>query len=674
MGIFSRIFGIRKINNISSDLDKKQNDNIVELLELKSFLDELLKKNQYISKREFLSSVDKKKDVLHFFDVLIQSQMLENFCKSNRQSVQEITAALDECNKINEIIDFHNEQYIKQALINEREYFDGILKKVDKNILLDEDQRRVILTDEDYCLVIAGAGAGKTTTVAAKVKFLVDKKNIKPSQILVVSFTNKAVNELKEKINKELEIDCPIATFHSVGNAIININTPEEKLNIVDQSKLYFVIRDYFRNAILQNESIVNKLIMFFASYFDAPYEGDDLNSFFNNIAKANFSTLRSDLEDFKREIIDTRTKKSVTIQNEVLRSQQEVEIANFLYLNNIEYEYEPIYQYNITYYRKPYTPDFIIYQDDKCAYIEHFGITESGKNNRYSDEELTRYKKAVNDKVRLHNEHGTVLIYTFSGYNDNRPLIMHLKEELESKGFKLKPRSNKEIMEMLVTGEENRYIRKLLNLICRFISNFKVNGYSDDEFNRMYHSTQNVRSRLFLDICNDCYLEYERWLNENKAVDFEDMINESAITKNNSIVSDYVEIIKADLEPILFNKFVLNDVIYIILNALQNISVKKYYNKTILINVLIECNNKIIIDNNLIQIPEYGQLKNMSYDDIDTIIEWMINKHLILRTKERYPVLHSTYEGLHYSKYIGIKEMKQLKEYLEKEVVTWKW
>ena len=149
---------------------------------------------------------------------------------------------------------------------------------------------------------------------------------------------------------------------------------------------------------------------------------------------------------------------------------------------------------------------------------------------------------------------------------------------------------------------------------------------------------------------------------------------NKSAITKNNSIVSDYVEIVKADLEPILFNKLVLNDVIYIILNALQNISVKKYYNKTILINVLIECNNKIIIDNNLIQIPEYGQLKNMSYDDIDTIIEWMINKHLILRTKERYPVLHSTYEGLHYSKYIGIKEMKQLKEYLEKEVVTWKW
>jgi superfamily I DNA and RNA helicases len=44
-----------------------------------------------------------------------------------------------------------------------------------------------------------------------------------------------------------------------------------------------------------------------------------------------------------------------------------------------------------------------------------------------------------------------------------------------------------------------------------------------------MYHSTQNVRTRLFLDICQDCFLEYERYLKENNAVDFEDMINESA-------------------------------------------------------------------------------------------------------------------------------------------------
>ena len=74
--------------------------------------------------------------------------------------------------------------------------------------MLDDDQRKVVLTDEDYCLVIAGAGAGKTTTVAAKVKYLVEKKDIKPQEILVVSFTNKAVGELKEKINIHLLNTC----------------------------------------------------------------------------------------------------------------------------------------------------------------------------------------------------------------------------------------------------------------------------------------------------------------------------------------------------------------------------------------------------------------------------------------------------------------------------------
>lgn len=535
MGFFDRISSyIKQVktpkkSSASSHQPAIQNENVLKLLDLKKYIDSLLASDKYIAKSDYLAPIKQYKPTIDFFDVLKTSGMLADFCQRNGISLPEVQNTTAAYTEIEKRIDQHNEEFITKSLTTEKEYLDNILKPVDPAVSLDEDQRRVVLTDEDYCLVIAGAGAGKTTTVAAKVKYLVDRQGIKPSQILVVSFTNKAVNELKEKIQSALGIPCPIATFHSTGNAIIHVNTPAEKLNIVDNSRLYFVIRDYFRGSVMQNESIVNKLIMFFASYFDAPYEGDDFNAFFNNIAKANYSTMRSDLEDFKCQVIDARTKKSVTIQNEVLRSHQEVEIANFLYLNNIDYDYEPAYPYNIAYARKPYTPDFIICQDGKTAYIEHFGISQSGENDRYSPEELDRYKKAVNNKVRLHRQHGTTLIYTFSSYNDRKPLLAHLREELEAKGFELRPRSNKEVMESLVAGEENRYIRKLINLICRFISNFKVNGYTEDEFGRMYHSTQNVRSRLFLDICNDCYLEYARWLRENKAVDFEDMINESA-------------------------------------------------------------------------------------------------------------------------------------------------
>ena len=535
MGLFDRLFGYRivqqntKRKSPMTEQDRPKNENAIRILECGKYIETLLNADRYIARSEYSKQISDFSSDIEFFSVLKQSGMFDDFCKKNNLSPGRINGIMDSYGNIQELIDEHNDKFVSESMIKEKDYLDNILTQVDPNIVLDEDQRRVVLTDEDYCLVIAGAGAGKTTTVAAKVKYLVDKKGIDPSQILVVSFTNKAVNELKDRIQKELDIPCPIATFHSTGNAIIHKNSPDEKLNIVDQSKLYFVIRDYFRNSIMRNESAVNNLIMFFASYFDAPYEGSDLNAFFNNIAKANFSTMRGDLEDFKREVIDTRTKKSVTIQNEVLRSYQEVEIANFLYLNNIDYEYEPIYKYDIEFSRKPYTPDFIIYQGEKSAYLEHFGITESGENDRFRPEEIERYKKAVRDKCILHKEHGTTLIYTFSAYNDGRSLLDHLKENLEAKGFELKPRSNKEVMEMLVAGEENRYIRKLINLICRFISNFKVNAYQADDFSRMYHSTQNVRSRLFLSICNDCYLEYERWLKENKAVDFEDMINESA-------------------------------------------------------------------------------------------------------------------------------------------------
>ena len=535
MRLINRLLGYLSTDNSETAAVRKapnlqpRNENAEKLLECGGFLSLLLSSDHYVAKSEYAAKHQDYSKVIEFFNVLASSGMLAEFTAKNGLSVETVNEILENYHNFEKLIDKHNDEFIESKMIQEKDYLDSVLKDVDPNIKLDDDQRRAVLTDEDYCLVIAGAGAGKSTTVAAKVKYLVEKQGINPREILVISFTNKAVNELKDRIQKALKIDCPIATFHSTGNAVIHVNAPDIQLNIVDQSRLYYVIRDYFRNSVMRNESVVDKLILFFASYFDAPYEGDDLNVFFNKIAKANFSTMRSDLEDFKREVIDARTKKSVTIQNEVLRSHQEVEIANFLYLNNIDYEYEPIYPYNIVYARKPYTPDFVIKQDDKVAYIEHFGISESGQNDRYSQQELERYKKAVNDKILLHRNHNTTLIYTFSSYNDGKPMLMHLKERLEEKGFEIRPRSNKEVMSTIVAGEENRYIRKLVSLICRFISNFKVNGYKLDDFNRMYHSTQNVRSRLFLDICADCYLEYEKWLKENKAVDFEDMINESA-------------------------------------------------------------------------------------------------------------------------------------------------
>ena len=74
-----------------------------------------------------------------------------------------------------------------------------MFEKIDKNINLDVEQRIAILTEEDYSMIIAGAGSGKTTTMAAKVKYLVERLNVNPEEIMLISYTNKAVDELKRE-------------------------------------------------------------------------------------------------------------------------------------------------------------------------------------------------------------------------------------------------------------------------------------------------------------------------------------------------------------------------------------------------------------------------------------------------------------------------------------------
>ena len=517
MSFFGKIFGLKNTT---------RNNKLPEFIKLRQFensLEELLAKDLFIARKDYKYLENDFTELYSTFKELQKTDTLEHFCTKNEIDKNRICSFINNFSDLSNpqgssLIKKHNDEFIKNHLVKDKNYLDNILKKVDPNINLDNEQRTVILSDEDHMLVIAGAGAGKTTTVAAKVKYLVEKRGIKPEQILVISFTNKAVGELRDKINKALKINCPVTTFHKTGYAILR-RQETERMTIVNEGFMYNVINNYLKGNILENPELVDKLILFFGSYFDAPYEGDDLNDFFNYISKSDFSTLRGNIGKYTEEIINKRTGKRISISHETLRSQQEVRIANFLYMNGISYVYEKPYPYNILRSRKPYTPDFTIIQGDKIAYIEHFGITEDGRNNRYTEKELERYKKEVNDKVTIHKEHRTDLIYTFSSFKDGCDLIVHLKEKLIRLGFVLEPRS----------PEENKYISKLVKLICSFIQNFKTNGYTLDDFYKFRIHSGNERTRLFLIICEQCYHEYSKRLKEKHAIDFEDMINDSA-------------------------------------------------------------------------------------------------------------------------------------------------
>ena len=305
--------------NAKTHMTKGVSGKCLELLKWNRYLDTITAADHYISRKEFTPQIAQYSDAINFFITLDENDVLDDYCSKHGFDTSSARKLCYQYKHIDEIMDEYNDNYVDSRLIEEKVYLDNILKELDPSISLDEDQRKVVLSDEDYSLVIAGAGAGKTTTVAAKVKYLVEKRGLAPEQILIISFTNKAVNELRDKINKALNISCPIATFHSTGNVILHKNNPEQ-LNIVDGSKLYYCVQNYFREKILKEPSVVNSLILFFASYFDAPYEGDDINNFFNHMANANYATMRSELDDFKKEVIDRNSKKKITIQNETGR------------------------------------------------------------------------------------------------------------------------------------------------------------------------------------------------------------------------------------------------------------------------------------------------------------------------------------------------------------------
>ena len=86
----------------------------------------------------------------------------------------------------------------------------------------------------------------------------------------------------------------------------------------------------------------------------------------------------------------------------------------------------------------------------------------------------------------------------------------------------------------------------------------------------------------------------------------------------------------------------------------------------TVFCDVIRGRETKKLLENHLDKVPEYGTYRDYSMEEAKTIVEWMISEHYILQTKEKYPVLHSTYEGLHYSETITESKLKKLCRILE--------
>ena len=84
---------------------------------------------------------------------------------------------------------------------------------------LNDKQYEAVVNTEGPSLVIAGAGSGKTKVLTHKIAYLMKGKNVAPWNILAITFTNKAANEMKERVEKlvgDVAKEMWIGTLHSI--------------------------------------------------------------------------------------------------------------------------------------------------------------------------------------------------------------------------------------------------------------------------------------------------------------------------------------------------------------------------------------------------------------------------------------------------------------------------
>ena len=354
----------------------------------------LFNRNHYITHRDMLYLQETYGSYYTQLKNRMIFQYVENHAGQLHVDIDMLKRFLRKMHSLDADITAHNGTFVEETVEREKDYFDHILDEIDPGIRLDEEQRRAVVTDDDYCLLVAGAGAGKTTTMAAKVKYLVEKQHVNPEEIIVISYTRKAIGELRDRINSGLKIPAEICTFHKFAFDIVKrFSSEPPEVNMSS----YKIIFDMLEHAIFHNKPLMRNLVLFMGYYFDLEenvFKFENLDQYHLFKASQDYETLKSSLGEYVKKVEQQRSKRVKTITGEYLRSVQEVQIANFLYLNGLDYEYERIYPFDSPSRVKKYTPDFYISQGEHTAWLEHYALTESGYNRIFTPQQIRKYKK----------------------------------------------------------------------------------------------------------------------------------------------------------------------------------------------------------------------------------------------------------------------------------------
>jgi len=512
--------------------------------ELKVFKDDVFliydNFNQIKIQKELLEEKKNILDKVNSSDVYLDNrvikplELMDNGIENELKKMKSIFYDFNIYSNLNDLVERHNKAFIQNNKNNQ--LFDDINGRS-----LDDEQRESVLTDEMSTLVVAGAGSGKTLTICGKVEYLLKENNVNPENILLLSYSKKSADDLQKKVSA-IDKRLTVGTFHKIGLEVLK-ETQNKVFMVEDQYKA--IIEKYFRVEMKNRPHMLQTILTYYGLYIasdkhDKIYKNE--GEMYEDLKKQDFSTLRSQLIHLTNDINNRET-----LKKEHVKSFEEMAIANWYFINGINYVYEAPYIVDVsTADKRQYMPDF--YLPDYKIYHEHYGVNKEGKAEQYEGPEAQMYVTNISWKRSIHQQYQTTCLETYSFEFDEGNIFDILGKQLKEKGVKFNPLSDKEIFNALESIYEGQSFKSFINLIRTFLSLYKAKFRDDSGFDELMsfnfkNAYERERADLFLIIVKDVYHYYLDYLREEGKIDFDDMILESTqeLDKCNNFKYKYI-------------------------------------------------------------------------------------------------------------------------------------
>lgn len=423
----------------------------------------------------------------------------------------------------------NNCQFIRRELERNKEFFDKVLKYP-----LDAQQREAIVSLEDNVLVISSAGSGKTMTTVGKVRYLVDKQDVDPSKILLITFTRKAAESLSERLG-EKSLRC--VTFHRLALDIIAEATGC-KPTIADAGLPMLVYHDLMDNNAAFKSAVSDYI----------------LNSRYRMPDQFEYSS--------REEYIAARQKYGVNSYYKDMdgrpvfcKSDEESRLCDYFGRHGIPFRYEERYEYDTADkdYRQ-YCPDFSIYSTDgngrqRRVYLEHFAVNVQGHcPSWFSFEEEQKYLESIDWKRNVHKAHGTILLETRSADFHNGDVFSKLERQLHSLGIRTDYGRYNDLSREITKQEQS-----ILDMLTSFNFLLRSKGESIEQLRSEVSSRD---SETICGIVIPFIDRYKEMCREKDSIDFTDAIIEATALCNGGHRPDYDYILVDEFQDISLDRY----------------------------------------------------------------------------------------------------------------------